>query len=72
MAASAASAAELAPGWQTEAEGDGRAWTAEFFEEQSIVNTFQHLLSGSTSSVEDLCRHRKIFTCCLLLLFYNS
>ena len=59
MAASAASAsqvADVAPRWQTEAEGDGRAWTAEFFEEQSIVNTFQHLLSGSTSSVEDLCR----------------
>ena len=39
-----------------EDDGQTRAWTAEFFEEESIVNTFQNLLHASSCSVEDLCR----------------
>ena len=33
-----------------------RGWTAEFFDEHSIVNSFQCLLQNTTCSVEDLCR----------------
>jgi hypothetical protein len=31
-------------------------WTDDFFDEQNIVSTFQHLLHGTAHSVEDLCR----------------
>jgi hypothetical protein len=32
------------------------SWTCEFFGEENIVHTMQHLLHGSTQSVDDLCR----------------
>jgi hypothetical protein len=32
------------------------SWTAEFFDEQHIVDTFQRLLQDTAQSVEDLCR----------------
>jgi hypothetical protein len=32
------------------------SWTSEFFSEEHIVHTMQHLLYGSTHSIDDLCR----------------
>lgn len=37
-------------------ESYAESWTKEFFGEENIVNTFQHLLHDTAQSVDDLCR----------------